>query len=303
MTDSPKFHLVIEVEIDDRYGEAVSDILVEAGAEGASIDDDETRAIPDEPYTPTGRALVRASFSPEAGIQAAVLAQLNRLFAQLSPAPDVHLSWSEVEAQDWSKKWKEQWKPQRIGERLVIVPSWERFDPRPDDLVITMDPGMAFGTGTHATTKLCAEALEQLVQPGQSLLDVGTGSGILALFAIKLGATSVLGIDNDPEAIRVAKENAAANAMPRDPRWAVNAQVSVAGQYPIVVANILMKPLLALSQAICAKVQPGGSLLLSGLLIEQLDQVSAAYQARGLTETDRRHQDQWGLLQLKRDDK
>lgn len=293
-------HLVIEVDIEDRYSDVLSEVLLEAGAEGLSIDDDETRAIPDEVYTPTGRALLRASFEPEAGKQAQIVSRINAVFQLLQPQPDAKIVWTELENQDWSQKWKEHWKPQRIGERLVIVPSWESFAAHDDDLVITMVPGMAFGTGTHATTRLCAEALERLVQPGQAMLDVGCGSGILALFAIKLGAAPVLGIDNDPDAIMVSRENAEANGLADKIQLAVSADVDVEGVFPLVVANILMKPLLALAPAIVATVQANGVLLLSGLLAEQLDEVSAAYCALGLQESERHLQDEWGLLQFSR---
>lgn len=296
-----KTHLVIEVDIEDRYSDVVAEILIDAGAEGLSIDDDETRALPDEPYTPTGRAMLRASFEPVQGKQAQIVARLNDLFQILQPRPDAQIIWSEVENQDWSQKWKEHWKPQRIGARLVIVPSWESFAAQKGDLIITMDPGMAFGTGTHATTQLCAEALERLVQPGQGLLDVGCGSGILALFALRLGAAPVLGVDNDPDAIMVSKENAEANGLADKLQLAVSADVQVEGRFPLVVANILMKPLLALAPAIVAKVEVGGILLLSGLLAEQLDEVSAAYAALGLQESARHLLDEWGLLQFKRD--
>jgi ribosomal protein L11 methyltransferase len=131
------------------------------------------------------------------------------------------------------------------------------------------------------------------------LLDVGTGSGILALLAARLGCAPVMAIDNDPDAVAVARQNARANRLEDRLRLAVCADVSVAGRYHLVVANILMKPLLQLAAAISAKVAPGGSLLLSGLLSEQLDEVTRAYQARGLRELERRHDGEWGLLILR----
>jgi len=285
----------VTVDIEESRAELVADLLVEAGALGASIEDDETRGPAVEA---SGRAQVLAAFDSAQGLETRVAAALSELFGRLTPVPDAELSWTDVAPRDWSEAWKEGWEPQRLGQRLVIVPSWRSFKPESEDVVLELDPGMAFGTGTHETTRLCATALEELAAVERSMLDVGTGSGVLALFAAALGCAPVMAIDNDPDAVMIARQNAVANGLERRIRFAVTADIGIAGQYQLVVANILMQPLIALAERIASKVAPDGTLLLSGLLTEQLDPVARAYRARGMREQERRSEGEWGLLRL-----
>jgi ribosomal protein L11 methyltransferase len=277
----------------------VSSLLGELGAPGIEIVDDETRSGANPRAAPTGRAELRACFAATRGIEARVTAALSRLFADLDPPPQASLAWSDLADRDWASAWKERWQPQRIGRRLVVVPSWQSHSARPDDLVLTLDPGMAFGTGTHETTQLCAEALERIDPTGHSLLDVGCGTGILALFGARLGARPVVAVDNDADAIAIARANAIANGLADRLRLAVSSDVGVAGTFDIVVANILLATLCELADAISRRVAPGGMLILSGLLVDQLDAVLRAYLPRGLREDDRRVRGEWGLLQLR----
>ena len=153
------------------------------------------------------------------------------------------------------------------------MPSWHTA-PDPDAIVLVLDPGMAFGTGSHPTTRLCLEWLERTVTPGVSVLDYGCGSGILAIAAARLGATDVLGVDIDPQAVTAARNNAERNGV--DVRFDDSA-AEIRGQFDLVVANILSNPLKALAPAICSHVRPGGRLALSGILAAQAEELIAAY--------------------------
>lgn len=189
-----------------------------------------------------------------------------------------------VAEEDWATAWKQYFKPQKIGERIVVKPTWEEYDAAPGDVVIQIDPGMAFGTGLHATTRLCLAGLERYVTPGASVADVGTGSGILAVAAILLGAEKAVAVDNDPLAVRIAAENVALNG--------VAARVNVyeaasapPGQFDIVVANILAHIILALAAPLFAATKPGGVLITSGILAG----ASAVQVAAGLTKAGFAH--------------
>ena len=277
----------------------MASLLGELGAPGIEIVDDETRSGANPKAAPTGRAELRACFTATRGIEARVTAALSTLFSNLDPPPQATLEWRDLVEQDWATAWKERWQPQRIGQRLVVVPSWHHFEAAADDVVLTLDPGMAFGTGTHETTQLCAEAIEQLDVGGHSLLDVGCGTGILALFGVKLGARPVVAVDNDADAIAIARSNAVANGLADQLRLAVSHDVGVAGRFDLVVANILLNTLCELADAITQRVAPGGTLLLSGLLTEQLDAAQRAYTVRGFVEHARRARGEWGLLLMR----
>lgn len=166
-----------------------------------------------------------------------------------------------------------QFEPIPIGERIWVVPSWHDA-PDPDALILELDPGLAFGTGSHPTTRLCMEWLEQSVKPGQSVLDYGCGSGILAILAKKCGANPVIGIDIDPQAVESARQNSERN----------HAEVTYGlpdacpdGEFDIVVANILSNPLKLMASMLASKVKPGGRIALSGVLARQADEVAAVY--------------------------
>jgi ribosomal protein L11 methyltransferase len=206
-----------------------------------------------------------------------------------------------LEDQDWGEAWKRGLAPLAIG-RAFVRPSWIDVATPAGMVEIVLDPGMAFGTGTHPTTSLCLAALSDLLaaRPGASVLDVGTGSGLLAISAKKLGGGRVAGNDNDPVAVRVARENAALNgvALELDER-PVAAQP---GPFDLVLANILANTLVELAPAIAAQLAPGGVVLLSGILTPQEEEVRAAYLQAGLAPLpggDRR-QGEWSLLAFSR---
>ena len=186
-----------------------------------------------------------------------------------------------IEQEDWQNAWKQYYHAMDIGRRLAIVPGWETYDtPR---VQITMDPGLAFGTGTHETTALCLELLDELVQCGERVLDVGTGSGILAIAALKLGARQADGVDIDPMCVRTAGENAERNGVADRFRVLVGDLSDKAeGVYDIITANIVAAAILSLAPAVPALMAPGAKFICSGIIDTRKDEVLAGLRACGL---------------------
>ena len=186
-----------------------------------------------------------------------------------------------VQQEDWQNAWKAYYHATDIGRRLAIVPSWESYDT--DRTVITMDPGLAFGTGTHETTSLCLETLDRLVRGGERVLDIGTGSGILAIAALKLGARAAEGVDIDPMCVRTAGENAARNGVAD--RFTVlvgDLSDKASGQYDIITANIVASAILSLAPHVPPLLAPGGWFMASGIIDERKQEVLDGLQAAGL---------------------
>lgn len=210
---------------------------------------------------------------------------------------------SEVPEDDWAERWKVYFKPLRIGNRLFIVPTWETVDPMPGDLIIRMDPGRAFGTGHHETTRLCLRWLEEWTESlgdprSRSILDVGTGSGILSLAAALFGVGHVTGLDNDPEAVEVARENIELNGL-SDRVQAIEGTVSnIDGRFDAVIANIQASPLVEMANSLTEKVAGGGRLVLSGVLSVQGESVQSAFEREGLRLLDFKTEGEWCLLVL-----
>ena len=216
-----------------------------------------------------------------------------------------------VREEDWAHAWKRHYKPMRIGKRVLLTPAWEEPNALPDDVVVRLEPGMAFGTGLHPTTRLCVAALEKWVSQGDSLLDIGTGSGVLSVVAAKLGAKLVIATDIDPLAIRAAKENARLNGVPITPNQLIVEQGSIPagqdGRFSVVVANILAEILIGLFEAaydnvpLAATLAPGGHLILSGILEEKAEGVVAAAARQGLREVERRQEGDWVAVTVRND--
>lgn len=182
----------------------------------------------------------------------------------------------QLEDKDWEREWMDNFHPMKFGERLWICPSWREI-PEPDAINVMLDPGLAFGTGTHATTALCLEWLESIDLTGKTVIDFGCGSGILAIAAIKLGAAKVVGIDIDPQAITASKENAARNGVVDQLELFLPEEQPENLVADVVIANILAAPLRELSSIITAHVAPGGALAMSGVLDTQALDVASYY--------------------------
>jgi ribosomal protein L11 methyltransferase len=202
---------------------------------------------------------------------------------------DAALTTSVVADEDWAESWKQHFHPERFGERIVVVPSWRTYEAAANDIIITLDPGMAFGTGQHETTRMCLEALERCVRPGDRVLDVGCGSGILAIAAAKLGAAQVAALDIDPDCVRITRENAALNHVLVEARQAAagdaelfTAHASTAS-FDIIVANIIAATIIGLAPSLVAALAPAGRLITSGIISEREPAVVAELESRGLT--------------------
>jgi len=193
------------------------------------------------------------------------------------------LPWpSRIEAiigDDWKHRWREFFKPTRIGQRLVVRPSWEEVTAAPGDVVLTLDPGQAFGTGTHETTRLVLAEIEARVKGGEHVLDAGCGSGILSIGALLLGAADAIAVDVDPLAISATLENAEANGVAARVDTSTTAVADVPGQFSLVLANIESRVLVPMAATLMSKVAPGGMLILSGLLAEEEATLKQAYGA------------------------
>ena len=266
------------LQADATRAEALSEALMEHGALSVSIDDADAGTDAEKPqFGEPGmhpaslwdHSRVVALFDTDADL-AEALATASAA-AGLDAVPPFTIE--EVAEQNWVQLTQSQFDPIRVSERLWIVPSWHEA-PDPNAIVLVLDPGMAFGTGSHPTTRLCLEWLERTVKGGESMLDYGCGSGILAIAAAKLGAGDVHGVDIDLQAVSAARSNAERNEVAAH---FDDSAKELRGQFDIVVANILSNPLKALAPAICSHVRPGGRLALSGILAEQADDLIACY--------------------------
>ena len=216
------------------------------------------------------------------------------------PQPSYRL----MQAEDWEEAWKAHYKPLRIGERLIVRPLWIDVELAQDDIEIALDPGMAFGTGTHPTTQLCLQALEQLIQPGQDVLDLGSGSGILSIAAAKLGARQVMALDIDPIAVNATCENSRANGVADKiiaEQGSIESVVTSARRFDLIIVNILARIILEMTkQRLGEIVRPGGVAIFSGIIDTQVNEVEAALRATGLQPYGRRQQGDWVLIETRR---
>lgn len=277
------------------YTETLGWVLQEYGCQGVVVSE-----LPAEGPMPTEVA-VKIYETGDAETLAAWRTGLEEGLAKLKghfPELTYRLTVRPVDEEDWAHSWKQYWHALEIGRRFVVKPTWEPYDARPDQLVIELDPKQAFGTGTHATTQLCLQGLEQAAPAlvGQRILDVGTGSGILAVGALLLGAAHVDACDLDPIAVEATLENATVNGV-ADRIVALRGGIDVlAGPVPLVVINILAEVIVELAPAIADRLAPGGLVLASGIIPARRDDVIAAFAANGMTTLETREQDGWVLV-------
>ena len=270
--------LQVNIVVPSSHAELLSDELMEVGALSTAIEDayagtDKEQPIFDEPNEPSAeiweQSLIIAMFDADTDVDAAVAL----LPENMRPVKDAYTVTS-VADQDWVKLTQSQFDPIHVSERLWITPTWHEA-PTDGSINIELDPGLAFGTGSHPTTFLCLRWLDAHMPQGASVLDYGCGSGILAITAAKLGAGKVVGVDIDKQAIRASHDNATQNQ--------VNIEVYLPdaqpeGQFDVVVANILANPLRMLGQMLAGRVKTDGQIVLSGILAEQVEEISALYQ-------------------------
>lgn len=208
-----------------------------------------------------------------------------------------------VNEQDWADSWKKYYKPIKTGRKIVIVPKWEKYEPAEGEICVLMDPGMAFGTGTHETTRLCASLLEDFVNPGAKVLDVGCGSGILAICAAKLGAGNCFACDIDENAVRIAGENAILNSTP-NVKTAVSDLLrhvpEIDGGYNVCCANIVADVIIRMAPDVGRFVSDSGVLIVSGIIVERADETLRALKAAGWKLVDERRENGWFAGALKK---
>ena len=270
--------LQVNIVVPSSHAELLSDELMEVGALSTAIEDayagtDKEQPIFDEPNEPSAeiweQSLIIAMLDADTDVDAAVAL----LPENMRPVKEAY-SVTSVADQDWVKLTQSQFDPIHVSERLWITPTWHEA-PTDGSINIELDPGLAFGTGSHPTTFLCLRWLDANMPQGAAVLDYGCGSGILAITAAKLGAGKVVGVDIDKQAIRASHDNAAQNQ--------VNIEVYLPdeqpeGQFDVVVANILANPLRMLGQMLAGRVKTDGQIVLSGILAEQVEEISALYQ-------------------------
>ncbi|MBP1574834.1 MAG: 50S ribosomal protein L11 methyltransferase [Oscillospiraceae bacterium] len=205
-----------------------------------------------------------------------------------------------VNEEDWANNWKQYYHTQRIGKRIVVTPSWEEYTPSGDDVQMRLDPGMAFGTGTHDTTRLCLELLEEVVTPETRILDVGTGSGILSVGGVLLGAPSALGVDIDPVAVKVANENAEINEVSDKTEFVCGDLTDkVHGKFEIVTANIVADVIIRLLSTVKNYLLKGGVLIVSGIIDTRADEVENACHEAGFVTEKRLEHGGWVAIKLR----
>ncbi len=301
--------LEVSLTVNGELAEAVADVLARFAPNGVMTEQGVSFANDEDEGTATGPIAVRAYLPVDAQLEERrqkleeALYYLGRI--QPLPAP----TFTPIADQNWMEAWKQNYRPIPIGERLIILPAW-LDSPEPKRIPIKIDPGMAFGTGTHPTTQLCLELMEKAFgERGKrkdsflfplSCIDIGCGSGILSIAALKLGARSVLGVDVDPEAIRNSRENANMNGIAGELLLGIGSVKEIMeGKFairsaPLVVANILAPVIIRLLEAGLADVVEGdGTLILSGILQDQMESVTEAARARGLQRKEKRQMGDW----------
>lgn len=304
----------VNVAVTHEAVEAVADMLTSIGSKGVAIEDPqlindlrnsgtwELCDIPEQENTEV--VTVSAYYADDEKLEkrlAEIDEQLELIEERIGKYRFGNTRFRKVSEQDWANEWKQYFHVTHVGKSLVIKPSWEKYAPKEGEHVIEIDPGMAFGTGTHHTTNMMMERLEKVITPDSTVFDVGTGSGILAIAAAMLGAKSVKAVDIDAVAVRVAKENVADNGL--------SDQIEVRegdllhgteGKADVIIANIIADIVIMLLQDIPQKLNDDGVLLASGIIEERMPDVEAAAQAQGLYVDAVDHRGGWVVMQMKK---
>jgi ribosomal protein L11 methyltransferase len=306
----------LEIAVTASYAaaEAVADVFAELGAGGTVVEDPRELnfhiksglwdATDLKEVADTGQIVIKAYLPQDDRLKAKLSALekcLSRIRERMSGTVDKELVFRRVGDEDWENSWKQYFHPVRLGQRIVVKPTWEEYTALPDDLVLTLDPGMAFGTGDHHTTRLCAEKLEEIVRPGQTVFDVGTGSGILSLLCARLGADRVAAVDFDPLAVAVARENVALNALADKISVAQGDLLApTVGRADVIVANIVADAIKKLLPGVPQKLAPDGIFLAGGVISERAAEIADAAGAAGLAVAETRERGGWALLAMRK---
>ncbi len=285
--------LQLKAHVAPEQAELLEELLLEEGATAIGLQDahDDPVFEPERGTTPLWEDTILTGLYDDLEGVESMLERIEAAWSEQMPGEPCPTIEHELLAdRDWEREWMDDFTPLRMGQRLWIVPSWHE-PPQADAVNLILDPGLAFGTGTHPTTALCLEWLDELAVAGhlaqQQVLDVGCGSGILAIAALKLGAMRADATDIDPQALQASRDNAERNGIAEsDLTLYYPEQLSDSGGYPIVTANILAGPLVELAPMIAGHVAPGGRIALSGILANQANDVYEAYAAEGIAMDD-----------------
>jgi ribosomal protein L11 methyltransferase len=282
--------------------ELIADIFQSLGTGGVVVDDPHLTPVEGwgSDAVPRPQQPAVTGYLPADGRLESRRAELERALADLARNQGLRcaIGYQTLDEQDWAESWKAFFHPQPITARLVVKPTWREYDPAPGQQVIEIDPGMAFGTGTHPTTAMCVQLLENHLQPGDAVLDVGTGSGILLIAAAKLGAGRLNGVDSDPIAVSIARENLDLNAIPKEGAELRCGHLvdTVAERFDVVVANILADVILDLLDQVPAVLVPGGRFICSGIIQARREEVLHKMAARGFHLIESLERDEWVAL-------
>lgn len=300
--------LEISCEIPEEFSDAVSFFLTQLSGNGVCVENMKVDAFSHDEIKHSPVVTIKSYFNSDLDIDRKLSEIKEYLEELLLEYPLFVLKdpvVSTVFTEDWSSSWKAHFKPLRVGRRLLISPTWEEAKGGPDDIVLRIDPGMAFGTGGHETTRLCLELLERIMDAlpiltVPAVLDLGTGSGILAMAAVKLGAGHVLALDIDPDAVEVARNNIAVNGLEENIQLGTTPLEAVDGIFDIILANILAEELVRLAPDIAKRLTTGGRVILSGILAEKEAFVRNGFKNKSLEYQETLRDGEWIALLYKK---
>ena len=304
----------ISIQTSHEAVELIAEIFRDLGASGVVIEDPElvndyitsgkwdytdipiakeTEIVVEKAYLPVNGELEGRIQTLQQEIKALESRGVNTVPAVLTTA--------ELQDEDWSDTWKQYFHTEKPGERVVIKPTWEEYEPKDDEVVIELDPGAAFGTGTHATTSMCIRQLEKLVKPGMTVFDVGTGSGILSIISAKLGAKNIQAVDYDDSVLKIVEENLEQNNV-QDIISVAQSDLmqNVHGKAELVIANIIADIIIRLFDQLDEHLEQGGTLLTSGIIEDRIEDVLAAAEKHGYGVVERLENKGWACITFKR---
>ena len=304
----------ISIQTSHEAVELIAEIFRDLGASGVVIEDPELVNdyitsgkwdYTDIPIAKETEVVVEKAYLPVNGELEGRIQTLQQEIKALesrgvNTAPAV-LTTAELQDEDWSDTWKQYFHTEKPGERVVIKPTWEEYEPQDDEVVIELDPGAAFGTGTHATTSMCIRQLEKLVKPGMTVFDVGTGSGILSIISAKLGAKNIQAVDYDDSVLKIVEENLEQNNV-QDIISVAQSDLmqNVHGKAELVIANIIADIIIRLFDQLDEHLEQGGTLLTSGIIEDRIEDVLAAAEKHGYGVVERLENKGWACITFKR---
>ena len=304
----------ISIQTSHEAVELIAEIFRDLGASGVVIEDPELVNdyitsgkwdYTDIPIAKETEVVVEKAYLPVNGELEGRIQTLQQEIKALesrgvNTAPAV-LTTAELQDEDWSDTWKQYFHTEKPGERVVIKPTWEEYAPKDDEVVIELDPGAAFGTGTHATTSMCIRQLEKLVKPGMTVFDVGTGSGILSIISAKLGAKNIQAVDYDDSVLKIVEENLEQNNV-QDIISVAQSDLmqNVHGKAELVIANIIADIIIRLFDQLDEHLEKGGTLLTSGIIEDRIEDVLAAAEKHGYGVVERLENKGWACITFKR---